>query len=497
MAPRPARDTSGEGTVPVEILDDGDPGRVEPAVARVGPTGRHRRWFLGLAVTALVAAVAVANIAEMRARAERRTALDAVVRVLEPPSGPRTEVWRVEDADFSGTVGDVVLVARPRLGTVAGVDAATGRERWLLEAPPGAPEVEQTCRPAAAGATGQADALGPDQTWQDDVDPADTRVVCVRRAVPPAPPGAVEDPVLVLDGTTGEVLSTVGGRLAVLRVAAVDGDLLVLQVDTERRLHAGRWDDLSGEELWRYRSPEPVFAPGALDLVGLVRAGDVLYVQSGRTVALDLRSGSARDAAGATAWTAVQREELPLAGHRTAVVETRASPPLWRGYVEDAAGQVLYDLQTAPLAPSVDDGSAPEVLVTGSAGGTMLLGLDPTTGERLWTFEHEGAGAVTPLVRIHGVLVVVAGARVHALDARTGSVLWDAPAHPVFPHVGMTDGDDVLVVVAGEEARHLVGYDLRDGAVSWRTALPAHAESLEVTSTGRLVLVEDDVVGLG
>ena len=498
MALRPARDTSGEGTVPVEILDDGAP---EPSVLAAAP-GRpvrsrpRRRWLVAAAVTGLAGVVVGANVAELRAQDARTAALAGVAGVLAPADDPLTEAWRLDDGGvYAGTVAGLVLVSRSGAGTLEALDSATGERRWVVDAPPGRPWVEQACRPVAA----MADADGGQVlTGPADVDPEDTRVLCVRSAVPPAPPPVIEDRVLVLDGISGEVLAAVGGRLPVLAVAVVEGDLLALQFDTDRHLHVTRWDALAGEQEWHWRSPEPMFSPGHLFLTDLRRDGDLVRIEGLTVATLDLGTGSVvDDGAPLTPGTGLARTEVPLPGGRTAVWETQEVPGIGRGHVQDADGTVLHELEAPPIAPSVDDGSVPEVLVTGSAGDTLLLGLDAATGERLWTSEQAGAGALTPLVRVDGVLVVVRGDRVQALELRSGRVLWEAPAHPGFPHVGMTDGEHVLVVTDGA-TRHLVARGLRDGVEVWRTALPADTQALAVTASGRLlVLTARDVVGLG
>jgi len=108
---------------------------------------------------------------------------------------------------------------------------------------------------------------------------------------------------------------------------------------------------------------------------------------------------------------------------------------------------------------SVDDGSAPEVvLLRTSAGGTTLVARDARSGKELWRSE----GNTGPILVMDGAVVTADPSGVVARDARTGHQRWRdrVDATPVYL------GADPLHVVVMTDALELRVLDLADGRVA-------------------------------
>ena len=148
------------------------------------------------------------------------------------------------------------------------------------------------------------------------------------------------------------------------------------------------------------------------------------------------------------------------------------------------------------VQPSVDDGSAAEVLFTipGRRGG--LVAFDSRTGDRVW--ESDVSRWTDPLV-LDGRLIAAVGPELRAVDDRTGELLWQVRVAAIDnPKQVLTDG--LVVFVHAVDPRHgavLRAFDPADGRERWNVRLPAGVRQFSV-ARGRLLATTDrDVVALG
>jgi outer membrane protein assembly factor BamB len=114
----------------------------------------------------------------------------------------------------------------------------------------------------------------------------------------------------------------------------------------------------------------------------------------------------------------------------------------------------------------VDDGSAPDVVLTVGAGGhgtDGLSGRSARTGALLWHL----AGSIVAALMLDETLYVATTDSLRALDATTGEVLWRTPLERLA-HQLSTDGTYLLVPGLGVT---LDAYTLRDGELAWSTDL--------------------------
>ena len=122
--------------------------------------------------------------------------------------------------------------------------------------------------------------------------------------------------------------------------------------------------------------------------------------------------------------------------------------------------------------------------------GAVVHALDARTGELIWEYRREMEDRLRPNAQMRSlaiyqdkVLLNTSDARVVALDARTGEVRWDTPAGPEGVGFRLTNGPLVAdgVVVVGltgcsqfrEEACYIVGIDGDSGRELWRTSTVA------------------------
>lgn len=122
-------------------------------------------------------------------------------------------------------------------------------------------------------------------------------------------------------------------------------------------------------------------------------------------------------------------------------------------------------------------GSSPEVVVA----------LDAATGRTVWEHAYDAPDVAgmdmeygpgphsTPLVKDGIVYAVGTTAQLHALDQRTGRVVWSHDLHKEFGGQTQRRGyscspiayGDTIIVTAGGSAKAVMAFDRRDGRVAW------------------------------
>src|SRR5262249_32909091 len=118
-----------------------------------------------------------------------------------------------------------------------------------------------------------------------------------------------------------------------------------------------------------------------------------------------------------------------------------------RGLLGDRGGRLvaLHDVPAGPGGPGNDRGETPRRRRPGGADGEVVAALDAATGRTLWEHVYEappvsgmnlqeGAGPhATPLVVGGLVYAVGATGKLHALDEKTGRVVW---SHDLWQELG-------------------------------------------------------------
>jgi outer membrane protein assembly factor BamB len=120
-------------------------------------------------------------------------------------------------------------------------------------------------------------------------------------------------------------------------------------------------------------------------------------------------------------------------------------------------GEGGYTLDTAP---AVVDGVVYMTTID-SDRDESLFALNAETGEELWSFEPEIPGLFTPAV-VAGVVYAAGPAGIHAVDAASGDLVWNAPVGDGFSALAVAEG---AVVV--HTRRDLVAVDRATGEQLW------------------------------
>jgi enterochelin esterase-like enzyme/outer membrane protein assembly factor BamB len=289
-------------------------------------------------------------------------------------------------------------------------------------------------------------------------------------------------------------------------ISIVDGIAVTLFAD-QRSEYAAAFDAESGEELWRaeigrrfpghYGSQDgpistPLIAAGrvfALDPGGMLFAFDLKTGEQLWTVDLPQDRGAATPFYGfSTAPVYFQGSVIVLTGGEKGSTVTAFEADT--GETRWTAGNDSISYQS-PLLVTID--GQPQLLVSGDH---ELMGLDPASGELLWTMEHGGdqrdiGGASANLVK-------ASGNRYFLKNKATGSVL-----------VELADGKDGTPAEELWESRHIkntyvvavyhdgyfYGYNTRilscvdeaTGEVVWKSRPPG--DGFPILLDGHLVIV--------
>lgn len=423
---------------PVELEEhDGGSAQV-PSRAR-----RHAMRVVATLVALVLVLLGVQSWLDARERARLRYLAD-VPGVLRAVADPPGVLWRWTPGVGSLVAGDsaggwaVGADYHPGGVVLRGIDPGTGDRRWSvpfsLDAalPPGGrsefPSVWVRCTA---------------------VPPGDAPLVVCAAEVSPVASGGAATPLAVLDPVAGSVLAT--PTVPAGSLWAVAGNVLVRATPAEDGRGGVRWtltatDPVTGSERWRQGTP-------VVPQVHEVRIGDdvirsepdlaadddrVLLTDSGHAWLFGADGSARGDVTVATdGWT-----ELGRSG-------TLVWMP-WQDFAVPAGVLVTHDGTRVPVGGlparlSVDDGSAPEiVLLSGDDGGwdgVALVARDAGTGEELWRAE----GVRGEPLLVDGVVHSAEGLRVVARDARTGEVRWSAPVGAVPAWLG-TDGSLIVAV---------------------------------------------------
>lgn len=257
-----------------------------------------------------------------------------------------------------------------------------------------------------------------------------------------------------MDGDDGEVLWE---RRLPREVASapvpIDGAVLVAEptATSESRLTAV--DAATGVPRWERVVPDGTDV-AAGDTVVLLRTGDEL-----EALAADDGSDRWRRAVSGTVLDADGRHILLLLDGGGTLVA-----------LATADGSTLWEEELAPSAPAIRATATladSQVAVVGEGDGTVR-GLDRSTGETRWTSPTARRGetlAVTP----GGLVVFVDRGRDYtALDARTGTLAWEAGGLVVSPEDLLIGSREAVSVTSD---RQVTGIGLIDGSTLWQARL--------------------------
>lgn len=421
----------------VELLED------EPVDDGPRPRSRWRRWWPLPVVVALLAVGAQAGLdARQRAHDERIAALPGT---LAPVGEALTVRWTVADDDYAVVSagyevdGAYVGVRRAVDGSFAAValDAGTGLARWSTGL---GPRGEREGAPIDAGNVTVGLVGSP---------------YCVPGVTPDAPVLAClvdsRRGLVILDATDGTVVRREDLPSAA-DLVAVDGGTTYLARSTGTDCEVTALGETAA--LWTTTAacggrPE-IVAAGGLVAVGSTREHVSVLTASGEVL-----ESTDDGAAAAVGDTLVLYD---LAGDGSGVsrlLRTGAEP---------------VDVDGIVMVPRVDDGSAPDLVVTVDR---TTRGFDARTGKQLWESPDPLSGIY--LLR-DGDVVGSSGQDVLvSIDGRTGAVHHRAALLPdTLPLSPVTDGPTYLTILRGapSDSPRLVAVSADGDDRSWDVRLP-------------------------
>ncbi|WNB84370.1 PQQ-binding-like beta-propeller repeat protein [Cellulomonas sp. ATA003] len=505
---------------------DGNPGPGGPATR--GSRGGRRRWWVAVAVLAVVAVAGTAQ------GDEPVPALPPGVEgALAPVDRPLTELWRMPARSVSGlAVVDGLLVGAlvdaEGSADVVGLDPVSGAEAWRTRVLDGGPLTGRV-RCVTPGAPAD-DPAGPDAG--DGVPaPRVTACVVVDELRPldgftrPGEQRPASVRLVIVDAADGSVLHDAAAP-PTTTVAALGPDLVRSDVDDEGLLRVSRTDATARTVRWSFTGPEPlpetrygmrawvttrddlVLAGGDTGWV-LTADGAVVHTWRPRTdgagwaevVADGLlaqpapaqRVGPGGDQDGDEGGDRrddrrdAQRVDRPAgdpdADPESAVVEI----------VELATGRTS-GVQGLPVLTSVDDGSTPGLVLVRQRGESVA-GYDGTTGRESWRIPDEATSAA---LVVDGRVVLAGEDSLTALDAVTGERLWSTPVRRVSRVGPVTDGRLVLTGRPHPTDGMVLGaYGIDDGRLRWDTDVPNDVNRLRVADGRLFALTPYELVALG
>ena len=441
------------------------------------PRPRRRVRPREVAVAAVVAALAVGgtSLVSERRDSERLAALADVPGVLRPLEAPVGEQWRSGDRlwpDVTHVAGLLIGVTDVRFGVnelaAVAIDATTGAVRWRTQVVPAssAPAACASCvAPEAPPGTAEderllvclaVDRLEPSPQDLSVMVPADARV-------------------LVLRASTGEVLSE---RVVdpSTSVNAIDDDVVVKDTLDDGRVRVRRTDPLGTQERWTFLSPDRDRPAGFSWVIvddGLVVVpGEAGWVLTGEGEVVHEWSASRPAAAG---WADVLHGRVLVQPMRDLFGELT---------VVDLESGASFRTDGYTLRPSLDDGSTGDLVLVQSAQGEGLIAYEAGSGRPRWTVSGEDAGGT---VVVDGMVVRSESESMRAVDARSGTTVWEVPIAPANQYGLFTDGRVVLRTERdAADGTVLVARDLDDGRVRWSTDVGEDLDHLFVVD-GRLV----------
>lgn len=155
-----------------------------------------------------------------------------------------------------------------------------------------------------------------------------------------------------------------------------------------------------------------------------------------------------------------------------------------------------------------------------SGNHEVVIALEATTGKTIWEYPYEtntrglnldqGAGPhSTPLLVGNLIYTVGVAGKMHALDKRTGKLVWQ---HDLWGEYGGYKDDrgyspspiayqnNVIVIVGGKNGQSLMAFDQQTGTLAWKnlnyTPAPASPILINVNGQDQLVYFStDEIVG--
>lgn len=222
-------------------------------------------------------------------------------------------------------------------------------------------------------------------------------------------------------------------------------------------------DAVTGRELWRFRAPDDTVGvqPGYIALPGTVAASRIdaddqtVYIPAwGASVsAIDLHTGKAR-----WVWQPgrIDGDTAASGIFRSGSMSVRVSG--------DTLFATLWHFVNRP----------------GGYSEAWLVAIDRVAGQEFWRVRlpYEGSGVLIeamPVVYENLVIVHTLSARTYAIDRTTQKVVWEftTPAAHLSTIAGAELYGDVLYVDGGDEQIHALR--ARDGSVIWNAPFPTQA----------------------
>lgn len=264
-----------------------------------------------------------------------------------------------------------------------------------------------------------------------------------------------------------------------------------------------RWVDHAGPALdwpwglegWDYVGSTPVFSDGVIvagSSDGRIRAVDATTGSPRWSVATDGRIRSTPAIAGGVVYVGSADGIV-----RALDVATGSERWSFRTHGADFdSEQFGFDRRTISGGPAVRDGR----VYIGSRDARMYA-LDANTGELVWESDDNGAmawvistPAVTPELVLFGRS---SSAKVQAVDRTSGEVAWDAPLGGlVFASPAIVDGLAYVTVgglaYVNDGGGSLAALDVATGALAWSVPLEAASYSSPTVADGMVIVGADD-----
>ncbi|MGV8965308.1 MAG: PQQ-binding-like beta-propeller repeat protein [Cellulomonas sp.] len=455
------------------------------AVRRVGDL---RRWWP--LATALVVLLALGTaIPALRVR-QRAALLAGLPGVLTPVDASLHEQWRAEGQAWGEmlALGDrVVVFGRDPAGSVGvtALDGRTGEQLWRTPF-------------GAVTARGDITCLPP------DADAA--HLVCLVQSgvVTGVDPGVVTPTrLVVLAADTGQEVADRALRSDNTAAASFGSDVVVTELLPDGRAAVTRLDPTTGAARWEFRSRSGLRTPstGPAWLYPFVENGVVVangpvtwaFAADGTLLGeWHLRGGDWAVRGGWGLGVSVLPNGSFAVGEAGGVGLSDAD----YGTVSKTDARDGFPIPGPILQAVVDDGSAPQVLLTAPTGQGGVVAVSATTGERLWAAGASTWGSVLVLDRR---VIQFAFREVQAFDAQTGMLLWRLPV-PLGNYAKQVLTDGHLVLVPRFDATlgvAVTAVDPADGRVQWTAPLPTGTDRLVVVGGRLMVTTARDLVAMG
>ena len=486
------RDSAGRGALRGAARAPGGPDEPNPPGARMAGRlagGLRRSWPLVAAVIVVLVLVLGSAIPELRVR-QRFARLADLPGVLAPVDSSLREQWRAPGQGWGELVGigdRIVVFGRDPTGAmgVTALDAATGEQVWRTPF-------------AAVTARGTLTCVPPDAD--------ESHLVCLVQTgalTDGDPDRATPTRLVVLAADTGRKVADRALRSNNAGAVSLGSDVVVTQVLPDARAAVTRLDPVTGDTRWAFRSRAVLRKPstGPAWLYPIVENGVVVangpvtwaFTADGAVLGeWHLQGGDWAVRGGWGLGVSVLRNGWFAVGEDGGVGLSDED----YGTVSETDARDGFSIPGPVLVPVVDDGSAPDVLLTAPAGRGGVVAIEGTTGERLWTAGTSTWGSALVL---DGRVIESAGGELRAYDARTGLPLWTVSV-PMGNHANqvLTDGRLVLVPRFDLTLGGVVtAVDPADGRVQWTAALPPRTGGLVVVAGHLLVATGRDLIAMG